>query len=229
MGAGTSHSWGNRDLTGESTQALADSVVQASEAIRSLRSTVIIQSRQAERDSIETRTVTNYNQSKAMTVQYYEVLRHFEVETLFSESQPVVFIPYIPIRFDRETAKRFRHILIRHLLDPRANEWFNALERANELNNRPVGGGEALGAEDDEVLGKPANAFIIDRLQISLKTGDQQTIGSVKVLFGLKDGSWVLAGEVPSRELLNTVLRKNDVHTFDTTDITDNPYAYYMR
>ena len=51
VGAGTSHTWGNRNLVGDSTQQLADAVHQASQLVRSQTSTVVIQASQREEDS----------------------------------------------------------------------------------------------------------------------------------------------------------------------------------
>jgi hypothetical protein len=231
VGAGTSHSWGNRNLTGESVQDLADAVTQASEAVRSLRSTVIVQSRQTERDVIETRTVSNYNQTRAMTVQYYEVLRHFRVETSFAEAQPVVFIPFVPIRFDRATTKRFRHILISNLLDPRARAWFDALERANEPNYGSVGGGEtATIVETGDVIENNQQAHQIERLQIEFTTGDQQTIGFVSVLLGLRDGSWIIAGTVGyAEDWWNPPLREGNKHAIDSFHFVTDHHNHWER
>ena len=199
-GAGTSHTWGTRNLSGESVQDLADAVVQASEAVRSRRSTVVVHASQAERDVVETRTVSNYNQNHAMTVQYYEVLRHFRVETVYRHSQPIVFIPYTPVRFDAETAMRFRHILTRCALDRRVGAWIDALERSESAaagRQRPAGGLASSPSGGLPPEGSPSSR--LERLQIELETGDQQTRGTVGVLLGLRDGSWVLAGEVPSQ------------------------------
>src|SRR5690606_33662265 len=81
LGGSTASSDGSRDLTAENVQRLSDSFVQASSSQRELASTVVIQARQEESESIQTRTFTNYNHSHTLTVLYYEVLRHFRVTT----------------------------------------------------------------------------------------------------------------------------------------------------
>ena len=45
---------------------------------------------QAEHEAIETRTVVNYNHSHALTILYYEVLRHFRVVTEFVRRRPAL-------------------------------------------------------------------------------------------------------------------------------------------
>lgn len=80
LGGGYSTSSGSRDLAAQNVQRLSDSFVQASSAKRELNSTVVIQARQEEKESIQTRTFSNYNHSHTLTILYYEVLRHYKVE-----------------------------------------------------------------------------------------------------------------------------------------------------
>ena len=44
-------------------------------------STVIVQASQAEQNTLTTRRVANHNHCHALTIQYYEVLRHYRVTT----------------------------------------------------------------------------------------------------------------------------------------------------
>lgn len=99
LGYATTNSWGKRKLEGESVQELHDSTVQATDVVRSLNSTVIVQGTQAERHALETRTVTNHNHCHALTVQYYEVLRRMKLVTRFQRSRPGVLVPYHGISF----------------------------------------------------------------------------------------------------------------------------------
>ena len=62
IGYATSESWGRRGVEAKSAQDLHDSTVQATDFVRSLNSTVIVQGTQAERHQLETRTITNHNQ-----------------------------------------------------------------------------------------------------------------------------------------------------------------------
>jgi hypothetical protein len=91
LGGSTASTSGARNLTAQTTQSLADHISQASSALRELRSTVVVQTNEAEHENIQTRTITNYNHSHALTVLYYEVLRHFRFVTEPAQRQPVVF------------------------------------------------------------------------------------------------------------------------------------------
>ena len=51
--------------------------------VRSLTSTVVVQASQAEQSQVQTRRVANHNHCHALTIQYYEVLRHFRINTEF--------------------------------------------------------------------------------------------------------------------------------------------------
>jgi hypothetical protein len=59
---------GSRALTAENVQRLSDSFAQASASQRDLNSTVVIQAHQAEKETIQTRTFTNYNHAHTLTV-----------------------------------------------------------------------------------------------------------------------------------------------------------------
>ena len=211
IGGGTSHSWGNRNLVGESVQTLSDAVQQASELVRSQTSTVVIQSSQAERDALQTRTVSNYNQNHALTIQYYEVLRHFEVVTAFEAVEPVLLVPFLPLSFGRETALRFRRIIERNALDLRIRDWLDASERLGYSGNYPDPG-SAPADGDNTGVGTPAPR-LIERLQVKYITGNQTTEGSVQLELRLRDGNWVLADRVNHAK--PPVLKENTEYVSD--------------
>jgi len=132
IGGGISYSYGNRDLNGESLQDLHDRVRQASSSIRSLNSTVIVQASQTEKSALQTRRVANHNHCHALTIQYYEVLRHYRMITKFSGRRQAVLVPFEPFAFTSwERALRFRTVLEQTLLDPSLRNCFEALIRLN--------------------------------------------------------------------------------------------------
>src|SRR5439155_23181805 len=93
FGVAVTNSWGERDLEAGSLQDLHDKVTQATGYVRSLNSTVIVQASQAERNLVQTRRVANHNHCHALTIQYYEVLRHFRLQTEFVRRRKAVLIP----------------------------------------------------------------------------------------------------------------------------------------
>lgn len=130
FGGGISYSYGKRDVEGESLQDLHDRVRQASSSIRSLNSTVIVQASQAEKSTLQTRRVANHNHCHALTIQYYEVLRHYRITTKFSAQREAVLIPFALLpRFTPALALRFRTVLEQALLDSSLKPCFEALVR----------------------------------------------------------------------------------------------------
>ena len=184
---------------------------------------MVIQASQREEDSLQTRTVSNYNQNHALTIQYYEVLRHFVVTTTFDRMEPVVFIPFQPLRFDRETALRYRRILEANALDRRLPSWLDASERLGYSGNYPPS--PAGGQSPDGSPSQAAPAPTIARLQVQLTTGDQETRGPVTVELGLRDGTWAKAAEISGRAFgVETILEKNSTSTSDIApDGTSDP------
>lgn len=133
LGGSTAKSGGSRELAAENIQRLSDSFSQASSAQRELNSTVVIQARQEEKESIQTRTFTNYNHSHTMTILYYEVLRHFRVTVEWVRRRSAVLVETSKGVFDRElfvdTVRKHNQILRAELLDQKYAEGFNAFDR----------------------------------------------------------------------------------------------------
>lgn len=100
QGAIKSETGGSREVLGEVTQNISDSTAQNAANVRSLFSTVILEDSQSGRQSGQTRNVTNYNHSHALTVQYFEILQKYIVTTRPESLKPVVFLPFRPMDFD---------------------------------------------------------------------------------------------------------------------------------
>ena len=90
LGGSSSDSEGSREIAASTVQKLSDNITQSSASMRELQSTVVVQTTQNEKETIETRTVANYNHSHALTILYYEVLRHFRVVTEYVRARPIV-------------------------------------------------------------------------------------------------------------------------------------------
>jgi hypothetical protein len=90
-----------------------------------------MQASQAETNALQTRRVANHNHCHALTIQYYEVLRHYRMSTKFATRRDAVLVPFAPFKFPWQVALRFRAILERILLDPALKGCFDALVRLN--------------------------------------------------------------------------------------------------
>jgi hypothetical protein len=143
LGGAYSTTSGSRDIGAETVQKLSDNVKQAATASRELHSTVVVQSSQSEHEAIETRTVVNYNHSHALTILYYEVLRHFRVVTEFVRRRPALLTnihggivykvtpprPNDPYEIYWPAIYENRKVLETALIDSRFKDGFDIAER----------------------------------------------------------------------------------------------------
>ncbi|MBB3590389.1 hypothetical protein FHX08_000733 [Rhizobium sp. BK529] len=137
LGGSTASSEGSRDLAADNVQRINDSFSQASSAVRELTSTVVIQARQEEKESIQTRTFTNYNHSHTLTILYYQVLRHYRVTVEWMRRRAAV-LAKIPARiatFDAKTLLAYRSVLEANLLDASLKPGFDALAKQESLRD----------------------------------------------------------------------------------------------
>jgi len=119
----------SRSSTANSLQSIRDRTLQAASAVRSQRSTVIQTVSQGERVQATSESIANYNHCHAITIQYFEVLRHFAIHNRFVGAQECLFIPLQIVNFDIKKVLRWRNALERRLLVPRLRGAFEALER----------------------------------------------------------------------------------------------------
>jgi len=121
----TSH----RDSTASSLQSIRDRTTQAANAVRSQRSTVIQTVSQGERVQATSESVANYNHCHAMTIQYFEVVRHFAIHNRFVDAQECLFVPLQIANFDLSKVLRWRSTLERCVFKPALLAGFEALQR----------------------------------------------------------------------------------------------------
>jgi murein DD-endopeptidase MepM/ murein hydrolase activator NlpD len=122
----------SRTTTASSQQQISDRTVQAANSVRSQRSTVIQTVSQGERFQVSAESVANYNHCHAMTIQYFEVLRHFEARTRLADVQECLFVPLKMSPFTPKKALRWRDLLFRCLRKRFLAPGFDALYRIEE-------------------------------------------------------------------------------------------------
>ncbi len=131
-GSSTASQSASRTTTASSQQQISDRTVQAANSVRSQRSTVIQTVSQGERFQVSAELVANYNHCHAMTIQYFEVLRHFEARTRLADVQECLFVPLKMSPFTPKKALRWRDILFRCLRKRFLGPAFDALYRIEE-------------------------------------------------------------------------------------------------
>lgn len=138
----------SRNTAASALNQLRDRTIQTASALRSQRSTVVQTVSQGERVVATTETVANYNHCHAITIQYFEVLRHLLVRQRLVDVQECLFVPLLMSRFDRDKALRWRSTLA-PAVPPRLRPGFDALER---MRNNYVGSDLPVGTYADQAL-----------------------------------------------------------------------------
>lgn len=152
LGFGTSNSTASqkssRDMSGSTMQNIREKTMQTASALRSQRSTVITTISQSETTTVTTESIANYNHCHAITIQYFEVLRHLAVYNELVDVQECLFVPLTMSMFDDNKVVRWTDLLkpaLRaplHKFEPLLKA-FDSVRRYYEIN--------ALGRPSSEV------------------------------------------------------------------------------
>ena len=162
--SGTSLQAGIRTISSGTLNRLSDHLTQSARAVRDLRSVVITQASQQERETVHTRKICNHNHCHTLTVMYYEILKNYRVTTRFIGTRKVVLIRYPITTFDLEKALCHRHILEPALLDPGLAECFAAGERVLHLY------GDESGDPAD-----PGEQVMLNNIKVTISIGNNGT------------------------------------------------------
>lgn len=184
FGGSVSHTSGKRKVEADSLQNLHDRVRQTSAYVRGLKSTVIVQASQSEKNTLYTRRVANHNHCHALTIQYYEVLRHYRLSTVFAGRRRAVLIPFSLFRFTADIALRFQTVLEQVLLDASLAGCFDALVRLKmpEFNARRSNTVKVNGKAGDRADYVPSGVIV--------KEGDNIYINaSGEVIYDINTGA----------------------------------------
>ncbi len=140
-----------RQVSGSALNQLRDRTMQSASAVRGQRSSVVQTARQGESVRASTEVIANYAHCHAMTVEYFEVLRHLQVSQELHEVQECLFVPFAITPFTQSKALRWRHALEPSVRRPALRGAFGALERvANDW------------ADADYPLGRYADEPVVD-------------------------------------------------------------------
>ena len=119
----------SRSFSANTMQSLRDRVTQRSSSLRDQRATVVQSVAQGETWRAETEVIANYNRCHTVTVEYFQVLRHFVVTHELAHVRECLFVPF-PLRtFDGGRALRWRETLETFLRDRSLLPAFAAVER----------------------------------------------------------------------------------------------------
>lgn len=119
----------SRDVAATSLNQARDRTLQAASSVRSQRATVVQSARQGESVRVQTDVVANHNHCHALTMEYFEVLRHFQVSQELAHVQECLLVPFELTPFTADKALRHRDGLRSGLRRPDLAGGFDALER----------------------------------------------------------------------------------------------------
>ncbi|MBX3636190.1 MAG: hypothetical protein KF683_12540 [Rubrivivax sp.] len=139
-----------RNLSSNSLQQLRDKTMQSASAVRTMRSTLVQTASQGESVRGTTEVVANHNHCHAITIQYFEVLRHLLVAHELVDVQECLFVPLPMSEFDRPKALRWRQSLAAYLKRPELQAGFDAARRV-----------ETAWADTDTPLGRYADEPVV--------------------------------------------------------------------
>jgi hypothetical protein len=143
MGSGSSSSSASqnssRDLSGSTMQNIREKTMQTASSLRSQRSTIITTVSQSETTTVTTESIANYNHCHAITIQYFEVLRHLAVYNELVDVQECLFVPLTMSLFDDSKVVRWTDLLKPALRTPahrfeRLLKAFDSIRRYYEIN-----------------------------------------------------------------------------------------------
>lgn len=123
---------GGRRVAASEHQELRDAIRQYGESTRRLQSTVVTEVTQEEEVEGVAETLRNINYCHALTVVYYEILRHLRVDTEFSGLRECLFVPFSVTPFDVDKALKWREQLKQGMLD-KSYRW--ALDYLDEVDS----------------------------------------------------------------------------------------------
>ncbi|GAA3545177.1 hypothetical protein AFL01nite_15820 [Aeromicrobium flavum] len=124
-----SSSFGRREVGSSMLQNVNDRTHQQAHSSRNRRASVVKEVAQSEHESVSTRVVANYNHMHALTVQYYEVVQVYRIETAVSRADKVVFVPVaLPDFSSPAVVRRFQSVLSRAALTMEMREALRNLD-----------------------------------------------------------------------------------------------------
>lgn len=130
-GGASSEAWqdSSRALSASSVQQLRERITQSASALRSQRVSVVQSVRQGETHQVQSEVVVNHNHAHAITIEYFEVLQHFQVHHQLASARECLFIPLLMSEFTDSKTVRWRDELEPFLLKPELADGFDAIER----------------------------------------------------------------------------------------------------
>ena len=102
---------------------LRQSIMQNAESYRQLNATVVTSVQEGQHYAATTDVVANHNHCHALTMMYFEVLRHYAIYQELSHVEECVFVPLLMTNFTVENIYKWHDVLASHLLPMPSNTY----------------------------------------------------------------------------------------------------------
>lgn len=148
----------SRNLSANTLNSLQDNTSQSASSLRSQRSTVIQTVGQNESVNVQTEVIKNNNHCHAVTVEYFEVLKHYAIEQELVDVQECLFVPMPLGHFDFKKVLRWKNTLSRAVYGRKLRRGFDAIER---IESNYADSDLPIGSYADEMIQEFTGHFTI--------------------------------------------------------------------
>lgn len=98
------------------SEKLRQSIMQNAAGYRQMNASVVTTVSEGQRYAATTEVVANHNHCHALTMMYFEVLRHYAIYQELSNVEECVFVPLLMTDFSADNIFKWRDVLAAHLL-----------------------------------------------------------------------------------------------------------------
>lgn len=106
----------SRDVAQYFGEQLRQSIMQNAEGYRQLNASVVTTVKEGQQYAATSEVVANHNHCHALTMMYFEVLRHYAIYQELSSVDECIFVPLLMTNFTTENIYKWRDVLATHLL-----------------------------------------------------------------------------------------------------------------
>ncbi len=117
----------SRNISQFFNEQLRQQVSQNADSYRQLNASVVTTVREGQQYAVATEAVANHNHCHALTMMYFEVLRHYAVFQELSAVEECVFVPLLMTNFTYENIYKWKDVLVNHLLPVNSNTYLQPI------------------------------------------------------------------------------------------------------
>ena len=128
----------SRDISQFFGERLRQSIMQNASSYRQLNATVVTTVREGQQYAVTTESVANHNHCHALTMMYFEVLRHYAIFQELAYVEECVFVPLLMTNFSAENISKWKDILAVHLLATPSSTYFQPFDALRRSFRHPL-------------------------------------------------------------------------------------------